>query len=350
MAWIRLARTGLGYPACLDTGVKAVSRNFFILIGGNMIDRIRDAVERDERLSEKPACIHSPSDYADGIFDMMDNPKAEEGLPLPWSSVPLTLKPETYLLTGIPSMGKSTWMDNIIVYSAQMHGYKWAVFSPESYPVKKYLAKLIWVRLGKNIMGKYCIPPTKGDVERELDWLSGRVVVLDPKESDKAIDSLLLSVEWLVVNEGINAFLFDPYNEFSMTRPHNITETEYVSLFLGRIRSFVNTHEVMAWIVAHPTKLRKEDVTYPDGTSRFDYAVPTAYDISGSANFYNKPDNIIAVHRNKDRNTNPDNIVQIRVWKARNNHEHEGEFLLHYNHRTNGFSSATEEKEGSLYD
>lgn len=303
------------------------------------IDEIKQTIEAKEAQMEKPHGIFRPSEFTDEMLRYMRNPEEENGKELAWRNVKLTLKNELYLLTGIPSMGKSTWMDNIVVNSIRDHGYKWAVFSPESYPVKRYLSKLLWVYLGAHIHGRYIhFPPAEEDMQRALRKLDGSVTIINPKEDEKNIDHLLEKVEWLIENEGVNAFLFDPYNEFSATRPRQITETEYVSLFLGRVRSFINTHNVMAWIVAHPTKLKKEEVTYPDGTTKFDYAVPTAYDIAGSANFYNKPDNIIAVHRNRDVKENPKNIVQVVVQKARNKGDcEEGEYLLEYDYKTNRF-------------
>lgn len=303
------------------------------------IEDIKAKIESKEATLEKPAGISSPTEYKQEIYAYMDDPDADNGDALPWSNVKLTLKNEMYLLTGIPSMGKSTWMDAVIVSSARDHKYKWAIFSPEAYPVRKYLSKLLWVDTGKNIHGRYqAYSPTKEVITESLNWLDSAVTILNPPEEDKSIDALLASVEWLTKNEGVNAFLFDPYNEFSATRPSGISETEYVSQFLGRIRGFVNTHEVMAWIVAHPTKLKKEEVQYPDGNEVFDYGIPTAYDIAGSANFYNKPDNIIAVHRNRNKEQNPQSIVQIKVQKARNGGDcQEGEYLLTYDYRTNNF-------------
>lgn len=303
------------------------------------IDSIKEAVEREEASLVKPEGIFNPSDFNAEIIDYMKHPDADNGKNLPWTNVELTLKNEMYLLTGIPSMGKSTFMDSVVVESAKKHGMRWVIFSPESYPVKKYLAKLLWVYLEKNIHGKYTpYPPTVEEVAEALRFFDDNITILNPPEGDKNIDKLLKMVEWLAVNEGVDAFLFDPYNEFSATRPRDISETDYVSIFLGRIRSFVNTHEVMAWIVAHPTKLKKEEVSYPDGCVKMDYAVPTAYDVAGSANFYNKPDNIIAVHRNRDKDQNHENIVQVVVQKARNGGDcQEGEYLLTYDYRTNSF-------------
>ncbi len=84
-----------------------------------------------------------------------------------------------------------------------------------------------------------------------------------------------------------------------------MSENDYVSQALGKIRRFARLNQVHVWIVAHPTKLNKKD----DGT----YPVPTLYDISGSAHWYNKADNGIAVYRPNVK----DSKVRVYVQKVR---------------------------------
>ena len=67
-----------------------------------------------------------------------------------------------------------------------------------------------------------------------------------------------------------------------------MNETEYVSQSLSKLKRFAYGHGVYVWLVAHPVKIYSED-----GVVR----APTAYDISGSANFANKGDMIFTVHR-----------------------------------------------------
>jgi twinkle protein len=61
--------------------------------------------------------------------------------------------------------------------------------------------------------------------------------------------------------------------------------------------------------VVHPTKIQKNK----DGTR----PVPTPYDISGSAHWYNKADNIITVHREQGTESQD---VEIHVQKVRFKH------------------------------
>ena len=76
---------------------------------------------------------------------------------------------------------------------------------------------------------------------------------------------------------------------------------------LGRMRRFAYAHDCQVILVAHPAKLRRrEDGSLP---------VPGLYDISGSANFANKADFGITVHR--DLNTGR---TTISVRKCRFKH------------------------------
>jgi len=48
----------------------------------------------------------------------------------------------------------------------------------------------------------------------------------------------------------------DPYNELDHQRPSHMSETEYVSQMLTKIKRFAQHHDVHVWFVAHPRQLR----------------------------------------------------------------------------------------------
>jgi twinkle protein len=68
-----------------------------------------------------------------------------------------------------------------------------------------------------------------------------------------------------------------------------MTETEYVSQMLGKVKRFAANHGVHCWFIAHPAK--------PQRDKYGKIPVPTLYDISGSANWVNKADVGLVVHR-----------------------------------------------------
>ena len=83
-----------------------------------------------------------------------------------------------------------------------------------------------------------------------------------------------------------------------------MTETEYVSQLLGKVKRFAQNYGVHVWFVAHPAKPHRESGSLP---------VPTLYDISGSANWANKADIGIVVHRDPEKDPTRTDIYIRKV-------------------------------------
>lgn len=88
---------------------------------------------------------------------------------------------------------------------------------------------------------------------------------------------------------GIRGLVIDPYNELDHQRPSNVSETEYVSQMLTKIKRFAQHYDVATWFVCHPKQIQN-----------WTGAAPNLYDISGSAHFVNKADVGLVVHRVRD--------------------------------------------------
>ena len=137
------------------------------------------------------------------------------------------------------------------------------------------------------------------------EWVNPFFKFIMPE--DRTLDSVLSKAKILVKRYGMKGMIIDPYNEIIHTnRKEGISETEYVSEFLAQIRGFAREMGIHIWLVAHPTKLQKGT----DGR----YPVPTGYDVAGSAHYFNKADNIIAVHRDK---ADPTAYSEVHVQKIR---------------------------------
>lgn len=54
---------------------------------------------------------------------------------------------------------------------------------------------------------------------------------------------------------GIRGLVIDPYNELDHQRPSFMSETEYVSQMLTKIKRFAQHHDVHVWFVAHPRQV-----------------------------------------------------------------------------------------------
>ncbi|KAK9170395.1 hypothetical protein Syun_002535 [Stephania yunnanensis] len=147
-------------------------------------------------------------------------------------------------------------------------------------------------------------------------------------------DDCLPSVKWVVqlakaavLRHGVRGLVIDPYNELDHQRPPSMTETEYVSQMLTKIKRFARHHSCHVWFVAHPRQLHQ-----------WNGGPPSLYDISGSAHFINKCDNGIVIHRNRDPKTIPLDQVQVCVRKVRNKVVGTiGDAFLSYNRITGEF-------------
>ena len=146
------------------------------------------------------------------------------------------------------------------------------------------------------------------ELDAAMDWVDDRFHLI------RYEDEQLPSVDWVleiakaaVYRYGIRGLVIDPYNELDHQRPSSMSETEYVSQMLTKVKRFAQTAGVHVWFVAHPRQHHE-----------WKGQAPNLYDISGSAHFINKADNGIVVHRNRDPNSQSSAQVEILVRKVRN--------------------------------
>ena len=219
-----------------------------------------------------------------------------------------TVRPcEMTVITGIPGSGKSTWLDALATNLYLQHEWKIAFCSPENWPVQRHIASIAEKLIEKPFAAPTPTAPrmTQEELERAMQEINGAFFFTQLRDSDMHIDGVLDVMQAAISRHGVKGVVLDPWNELEYHRPPQLSETEFVSEALGKIRQFARMNDVHVWIVAHPTKLRKnEDGTYP---------VPRLYDVSGSAHFYNKPDNGIAVYRKDPKG----NDVEVYVQKIR---------------------------------
>lgn len=216
---------------------------------------------------------------------------------------------EMTLVTGIPSHGKSTFLTNLLVNIASKESWKIAVFSPENQPIERYVAHLCQIYAGKPFDLKHADCMTKGMLEYSKEWTNNHFVFLSPKDDELKFDSIMKKAVICCLKHGIKGLVLDPWNEVDHTRPPGLSETEYISKCLTKIRYFARTYKVHVWLIAHPTKLTKRQ----DGT----YPIPTPYDISGSSHFRNKADCCLCVWRDLDLDSPRKYETDIYVQKIR---------------------------------
>lgn len=206
------------------------------------------------------------------------------------------------IVTGIPGSGKSEFIDEIAERLNIRYGWRWAYFSPENAPLSYHASKLIEKFTGKHFDKRYLPMSEYRQVKVHLET---DFYFIAPAK-DYKVDSILERARFLVRRKGIKGLVIDPYNRLE-NEAGNRSETQYISALLDKLTNFAQMNDVLVVLMAHPTKMCKN--------KEGQIEVPTLYDISGSANFYNKADFGIVVHRDRINNT-----VEVRVQKVKFRH------------------------------
>lgn len=218
------------------------------------------------------------------------------------------------IVTGIPGSGKSEFIDEIAERLNMRFGWRFAYFSPENAPLAYHASKLIEKFTGKHF-GKDTL--TFGEYKQVKQHLEQNFFFIAPKQ-DYRVDTILERAKFLVRRKGIKALVIDPYNRLE-DESEGQNETKYISKLLDKLTNFAQLNDILIILMAHPTKQPKNK----DGVIE----APTLYDISGSANFFNKTDFGIVVHRNRLENT-----VEVHIQKVKFRHLGEcGTALFKYN-------------------
>jgi twinkle protein len=249
---------------------------------------------------------YSVDDFIEAIFNAYEY-GSPRGVSTTWHEMDETYRVMTgewTLVTGIPGHGKSEWLDALSLNLAESYGWNFGIYSPENQPLDYHVSKM-----AEKVVGK---PFNQGPTERMSFEEMGRAVKFINEHFHfmlpdyPTVDCLIETSQQLVLRYGIRGLIIDPWNEINPARDGSVSETDYISQALTKIRTFARRNQVHVWLVAHPTKLRKnENGTYP---------VPTPYDVSGSAHWRNKADNCITVYRDVTNESNP---VQVHVQKVR---------------------------------
>ncbi len=194
-----------------------------------------------------------------------------------------------YIITGIPSHGKSDWLDNMCLHLKVFHNQDAAFYSPENKPTQLHFSKMARKLIGKHWDGAGRI----SEAEKELvkKYLNKSFWFIKP-EKDFTLSSIFKQIKNLQFRYGLDFFVIDAWNKLEHKGKG---DTEYIGMALDEVALFCEFNNLTGFLVAHPTKIPKQKDTGK-------YEIPTLYNISGSANFYNKADVGICVYRDFETN------------------------------------------------
>ena len=282
------------------------------------------SVKLHDLLSSAPQCplenVVTLKDVNDELEDFVYNgfkPGFQVGLPN-FDNIFSTYTGQFIAVTGIPSSGKSDFVDQMAVGYNQRYGWKIAFASPENKPTFLHTHKLIrkignWMPSRTDVRG-----PKWNEIVEHID---NNYFFLEMERYD--LDKVLEKASELVKRKGIKCFVLDPFNKINMKGKSNMNVNDYTMEYLKKIEEFCRKYDVLTIVVAHPTKMYKNQQGLIDE--------PTMYNIKGGGEWYDASHHGLLVHRNYEEKT-----VKVKVLKVKfqNLGENGAEQHFKWNHRS----------------
>ena len=201
-------------------------------------------------------------------------------------------------VTGIPSSGKSDFVDQMVVGYNRNYNWKTAFASPENAPTYLHAHKL----MRKTWEGM----PTRDDIGGDkwnqiADHCNSNYFHIDMERY--TLDSILRKGAELVKRKGIKCLVIDPFNKVRDLGGSDDVN-RYTMEYLMKIEIFAKKYDVLVFIVAHPTKMYKTQ----DGKIE----EPTMYNIKGGGEWYDASYHGILVHRDYENKTVKAKVLKVK--------------------------------------
>ena len=202
-------------------------------------------------------------------------------------------------VTGIPSSGKSDFVDQMVVGYNNNYGWKTGFASPENTPNYLHAHKLM-----RKVWGNM---PHVDDIDTDK-WNDVAQHVNDNFffiDMDKySLESVLRKGAELVKRKGIKCLVIDPFNKVRDKNASSLDVNTYTMEYLTKIENFAKKFDGLVFIVAHPTKMYKDK----DGQIE----EPNMYNIKGGGEWYDASYHGILVHRDYDAKTVKAKVLKVK--------------------------------------
>ena len=210
-----------------------------------------------------------------------------------------------YCITGNPGSGKSEFIGHLAILKSYFDGWKWAIYSPESYPVEDYLDTLIHGFTGKSTDPEYTNQMSKKEYDKAFDFICDHFRIVDFSEMPKMEDIDFMMSE----ARDCDGVIIDPFNSLDTAGTEMMSEN--LKMSLTRLKGLSLKYMTSTVLIEHPksnsTSLDENDMPKE----------PTEYNLYGGSMWHNKCDVIGVVHRPYVREKD-NTLTQFRTTKIKN--------------------------------
>ena len=209
-------------------------------------------------------------------------------------------------VTGIPSSGKSDFVDQMVVGYNKLYNWKTGFASPENAPNYLHAHKLM-----RKVWGDM---PQRKDIDG-IKWkevgehVNDNFFFIDMEKY--TLESVLRKGAELVKRKGIKCLVIDPFNKVRDKNASSIDVNIYTMEYLTKIEAFAKKYDVLVFIVAHPTKMYKDK----DGKIE----EPNMYNIKGGGEWYDASYHGILVHRDYEAKNTKVKVLKVKFQNLGDN-------------------------------
>jgi twinkle protein len=201
-------------------------------------------------------------------------------------------------VTGIPSSGKSDFVDRMVVGYNRNYEWKTAFASPENQPTYLHAHKLM-----RKCWGGM---PTAADIYSDrwnqiADHCNTNFFHIDMERY--TLEAVLKKGAELVKRKGIKCLVIDPFNKVRSNDQSGDVNV-YTLEYLQKIETFAKKYDVLVIVVAHPTKM------YKDANGKIEE--PTMYNIKGGGEWYDASYHGLLIHRDYEAKTVKAKVLKVK--------------------------------------
>jgi twinkle protein len=203
-------------------------------------------------------------------------------------------RPELIVVTGQPNHGKGQFIRCLAFNLARAHGWRTAFLAQEdpAHRVKRDMRRFAMNQT------RYATPQQQREA---IAWIDEHFRISQmPEDEPVTLEMVEREMEAAALHHNCQVFCLDPWNEVEHRFNKGENETQYIERALRQLLRKMRRLNLVLIVAAHPTKMQEGEKA-------------NLYKISGSANWKNKCQLGLIVHRTDSHS----NQVEIIVEKSK---------------------------------
>lgn len=213
------------------------------------------------------------------------------------------------LVSGYMNEGKSSFLSQLMILKAKNEDWKFAIFTPENYPLEDFFDDLASCYIGKPVDKDFPGCMSEDEYNDAMDFIENHFYLVHPEENYQ-VETITEKFSFLVRKYGVRGCVLDPYNQIEHLMERGEREDLYISRFMSKLKKFSVINDVAFFLVAHQLTPRIKN-------GEADYPRPDAYAIKGGGTFADKADNIILVWRPLRKSNFSSKLVLVAIEKIK---------------------------------